>query len=94
MRVGTWDAVATTWAVRGVRRAESHTTRTGFLLLGRRQVSKGSSDSTVPTPTMIPVYRWRWRCTWSRAVGPVIQRAAPVQAAILPSRVMAYFITT
>ena len=38
--------------------------------------------------------RWRWAWTWALACSPVIHRDAPVWAAILPSMVMAYFITT
>lgn len=59
-----------------------------------RQVSRGLSASTVPTPTRMAAYRFRSRCTWALASGPVIHREAPVRVAILPSMVMAYFITT
>ena len=41
--------------------------------------------------------RWSWWLTAARcwrAAGPVIQRASPVRAAILPSRVMAYLTVT
>lgn len=90
----TWRAVATTCAVKGVRRRVSHTTRRGSLQPGRRQVGDGSSASTVPTPAMMADSRWRWAWTWALACSPVIHRDAPVWAAILPSMVMAYFITT
>ena len=49
-QVGTWWAVATTWAVRGVRRWVSQTIRRGLRPPGMRQVSWGSSASTVSTP--------------------------------------------
>ena len=92
--MGTSGAVATTFAVRGVRRPVSQMMRTGFLPSSMRQVSIGSSVSTVPTPTMIAVRRFLCRCTCARASSPVTQREAPVWAAILPSMVMAYFMTT
>ena len=68
--------------------------RTGSLQPLMRQLSMGSSASTVPTPAMMAVYRWRSRCTRRRAASPVIHRDAPVRVAILPSMVMAYFMTT
>ena len=72
----------------------SQTTRMGSRPPGRRQVSLGSSAITVPTPAMIA--RWRWRRVWTccRASYPVTHWEAPVWAAIFPSIVMAYFITT
>ena len=53
--VGISPAVRTIWLARGVRRWVSQMMRTGFLQPLMRQLSMGSSASTVPTPTMMAV---------------------------------------
>ena len=78
MRVGMRAAVWTTTALRGVRRWVSQMTRRGFRPPSVRQVSRGSSPSTVPTPTMMARYRPRWSWTWARAFSPVIHLETPV----------------
>ena len=92
--VGTLRADWAIAEVMGVRRRESHITRRGFRPPSIRQVSCGSSASTVPMPTMMAACLRRSACTRSRAAGPVIQRDAPVFVAIFPSSVMAYFSVT
>ena len=94
MNVGTWRAEQMIRLPSGVRAWLSQMMRTGSRPSGRRQVSSGSSASTVPTPAMMPVRRLRVSWTCARAVSPDTQRLSPVRAAILPSSVMAYLSTT
>lgn len=51
-----------------------------------RTVNRGSSLSTVVMPTTIASTRLRHWCARRRAAGEVIQREAPLEVAILPSR--------
>ena len=60
----------------------------------RRQVSSGSSASTVPTPTITASCRPRSACAARRAASPVIQRLSPRCVAIRPSSVEASFSVT
>ena len=78
MIVGTASAVRMIWEERGILRSVSQMIRTGSLPPSMRQVSRGSSASTVPIPAMIPRYRWRKVWTWARAASPVIHLEAPV----------------
>ena len=92
--VSTSRAVFTIAESSGIRSLLSQMMRTGFLPPGVRQVRSGSSARTVPMPAIIPMQAWRISCTRSLAASPVIHFESPVFAAILPSMVMAYFITT
>ena len=80
----------------GSRRLRSSTTRTGERCSSplRRQVSCGSSASTVAVPTRIASCVARSRCVRSRAAGPVIQRLSPEAVAIRPSSEVASFSVT
>ena len=80
----------------GVRRWVSTITRTTGIGRnpGIRQVSSGSSASTVPTPTSTASCRARIACPRRRAGAPVIQRLSPAPVAIRPSSVAASFSVT
>ena len=89
-----WEQVAATWESGGVRSCESQIIRTGFLVSGRRHVSRESSASMVPTPHMTAEYLLLSSWTLRRALSPVIHRECPAKVAVLPSSVMAYFMIT
>jgi len=92
--VGTTAAVCAICELTGTRSRVSQMILTGFLTPSARQVRSGSSASTVPMPTIMALYRPRSRCTFCRAASPVIHFDCPVRVAVIPSMVMAYFITT
>ena len=83
-----------TRAPSGVRRVESSTTRIGEAPGTIRTVSCGSSVRTVPTPTRTASHDARSACETRRSSSPLIHRESPVDVAILPSSVWAYFTTT
>ena len=89
-----WEQVVTTRESGGVRSRESQIIRTGFLAAGRRHVSRESSASMVPTPHMTAKYLLLSSWTLWRERSPVIHRECPARVAVLPSSVMAYFMTT
>ena len=62
----------------GILSPLSQMIRTGSRPPGMRQVSRGSSESTVPTPARMPRYRCRISWTCRRAASLVIHREAPV----------------
>ena len=76
--VSALSAVRTIRLSSGVRRLVSQMIRTGSRPPGMRQVSRGSSESTVPTPARMPRYRCRISWTCRRAASLVIHREAPV----------------
>ena len=78
----------------GILSPLSQMIRTGLFSPGIRTFNIGSSARTVPIPAMIPIYWWRSSCTFFLALSPVIHLESPVRAAIFPSAVMAYFMTT
>ena len=71
---GVSRAECTSRLVPGMRKLRSSTTRTGdrASMPGRRQVSSGSSASTVPIPTRMASHCARNRCTRAFAASPVI----------------------
>ena len=84
---GVWRADWTSLLVPGMRSARSSTTRTGERgsMPGRRQVSSGSSASTVPMPTRMASHCARNRCTRVLATSPDIATGLWPAAAILSS---------
>ena len=95
-QVGIRRASATRRTSCGITRLRSSATRTGERCSSpsRRQVSCGSSASTVAVPTRIASCVARSRCVRSRAAGPVIQRLSPEAVAIRPSSEVASFSVT
>ena len=85
---------ASTRASSGVLSPESRTTRIGEAPGTSRTVSCGSSRTTVPTPTSTASHAARSACEARRSGSPLIHRASPVEVAIRPSSVWAYFTTT
>ncbi len=80
----------------GSRNALSSTTRTGELcsIPGRRQVSCGSSASTVPMPVSTASFIARIWCTRVRAASPVIAAGLRPGSPALPSADTASFSVT
>jgi hypothetical protein len=78
----------------GARRRESSTTRIGDAPGTIRTVSCGSSRRTVSTPTSPASQAALKACEVRRSSSPLIQRASPVDVAIRPSSVCAYFRAT
>ena len=76
-----------------MRKARSSTTRTGerASMPGSRQVSMGSSASTVPMPTRMASHCARSRCTRALAASPVIATGLWPAAPILSSADTASF---
>src|SRR5690606_4395325 len=77
-------------ALVGVRARESTTTGIGSGPSTRRTVRRGSSDSTVPTPTRIASCAARSMCVRSCASHPLNARGRPRRTAMQPSRLWAY----
>ena len=73
---------------------ESAITLTGLLIPSKRQFSIGSSALTVPIPAIIAIFQPLSSCTNFLDSSPDTHLESPVQAAILPSRVIAHFIVT
>src|SRR5262245_39220897 len=95
-QVGVSRTVATTDVESGRINFSSSTTRTGERsnMPGRRQVSWGSSASTVPIPTMMASLRARIWKTRSRAVSLVIATGFRPGKPALPSAEIASFTVT
>ena len=72
----------------------SSTIRVGEAPGTMRTVSCGSSRITVPTPTMTPSHAARSACDSRRSDSPLIHLESPVDVAMRPSSVWAYFSTT
>ena len=90
---GVCRAECTSLLAPGIRSARSSTTRTGerASMPGSRQVSSGSSASTVPIPTRIASLWARSRCTRVFAASPVMATGLWPAAAILSSAETASF---
>ena len=86
-QVGRSRTVETTDSDNGTLSRASSTTRTGERSYrpGRRQVSCGLSDSTVPSPVRMASLCDRIWCTRARAASPVICAALRPASAALPS---------
>ena len=94
MIVGYLLAVPTILDPIGILKCVSHIILVGLSPPSSLQFRVGSSARTVPIPTIMAEYLCLSLWTWPLASGPVIHWDLPVLVAILPSAVIAYFITT